>query len=60
MSLTRKPFAEFAAELAAGLAAGRDDEPIAESAVFKVIEVAPRAHLILPLVCLQRFAADIS
>ena len=41
MPLARKPFAEFAAELAAGLAAGRDDMPIAESAMFKVIEVAP-------------------
>ena len=40
MPLARKPFAEFAAELAAGLAAGREDEPIAESATFKVIEVA--------------------
>jgi hypothetical protein len=41
MSLVRKPFTEFAAELAAGLAAGREDEPIAESATFKVIELAP-------------------
>ena len=41
MTLSRKPFAEFAAELVAGLAAGRGDEPIAESARFKVIEVAP-------------------
>ena len=41
MPLARKPFPEFAAELAAGLAAGRGDEPIAESARFKVIEVAP-------------------
>src|SRR5262249_40989128 len=41
MTLTRKPFAEFAAELAAGLRAGRGDEPIAESARFKVIEVSP-------------------
>ena len=41
MTLTRKPFTEFAAELAAGLSAGRGDEPIAESATFKVIEVAP-------------------
>ena len=41
MPLTRKPFAEFAVELAAGLRAGRGDEPIAESARFKVIEVAP-------------------
>jgi hypothetical protein len=39
--MTRKPFAEFAAELAAGLAAGRGDEPIAESAMFKVVEVGP-------------------
>jgi hypothetical protein len=41
MPLIRKPFAEFAAELAAGLAAGREDEPIAESATFKVIELGP-------------------
>jgi hypothetical protein len=41
MSLVRKPFAEFAAELEAGLRAGRGDEPIAESATFKVVEVAP-------------------
>jgi hypothetical protein len=38
--MTRKPFAGFAVELAAGLRAGRGDEPIAESARFKVIEVA--------------------
>ena len=37
----RVPFVEFAAELAAGLRAGRGDEPIAESARFKVIEVVP-------------------
>jgi hypothetical protein len=41
MSPVRKPFAEFVAELVADLRAGRDDELIAESAVFKVIEVAP-------------------
>ena len=41
MTLTRKPFAKFAAELAAGLVAGRGDEPIAESAVFKIVEIAP-------------------
>ena len=41
MALTRKPFAEFAAELAAGIRAGRADEPIAESARMGVIEVAP-------------------
>jgi len=41
MPLARKPFAEFAAELAAGLTAGRGDERIAERATFKVIEVAP-------------------
>ena len=41
MTLTRKPFTEFAAELAAGLVSGRGDEPIAESATFKVIELAP-------------------
>jgi hypothetical protein len=31
MALTRKPFAEFAAELAAGIRAGRADDPIAEN-----------------------------
>jgi len=41
MALTRKPFAEFAAELAAGIRAGRADEPIAESARMGIIEVAP-------------------
>jgi len=41
MALVRKPFAEFAAELAAGIRAGRADEPIAESARMGIIEVAP-------------------
>src|SRR5262249_58223709 len=41
MTLVRKSFPEFAAELAAGLAAGRGDETVAESARLKVIEVAP-------------------
>jgi hypothetical protein len=41
MALTRKPFAEFAAELAAGIRAGRADEPIAESARMGIIEVGP-------------------
>jgi len=41
MNLTRKPFAEFATELVTGLCAGRGDEPIAGSARFKVIEIAP-------------------
>ena len=41
MALTRKPFAEFAAELAAGIRARRADEPIAESARMGIIEVAP-------------------
>jgi hypothetical protein len=41
MTLSRKPFAEFAVELAAGLAAGRGDEPIAESARLKIVEIAP-------------------
>jgi hypothetical protein len=41
MGLIRKPFAEFAAELAAGIRAGRADEPIAETARMGVIEVAP-------------------
>jgi hypothetical protein len=41
MALTRKPFTEFAAELAAGIRAGRADEPIAENARLGVIEVGP-------------------
>jgi hypothetical protein len=41
MALTRKPFSEFAAELAAGLRAGRGDQPIAESARLGIVEVAP-------------------
>ena len=39
MALTRKPFAEFAAELAAGIRAGRADEPTAENARLGVIEI---------------------
>jgi hypothetical protein len=41
MALTRKPFAEFAAELAAGIRAGRADEPIAETAKLGIVEVGP-------------------
>jgi hypothetical protein len=41
MALTRKPFCEFVAELAAGIRAGRADEPIAETARMGIIEVAP-------------------
>ena len=41
MALTRKPFAEFAAKLAAGIRAGRADEPVAENARLGVIEVRP-------------------
>jgi hypothetical protein len=42
MSLVRKPFADFLAELADRLEAGCDlDEPFAESMQLKVIEVAP-------------------
>ena len=37
----RKPFVEFAAEVAAGLCAGRGDHPIAETARLGVVEVAP-------------------
>jgi hypothetical protein len=50
MTLTRKPFSEFAAELVAGICAGRADEPIAETARMGIIEVAPndwRLHMIL-------------
>jgi hypothetical protein len=42
MPLVRKPFADFLANLAAHLAAGRsEDDPIAEVMQLKVIEVAP-------------------
>jgi hypothetical protein len=41
MALARKPFAEFAAELATGMRAGRANEPIAETARMGIIEVAP-------------------
>ena len=41
LALTRKPFAEFAAKLAAGIRAGRADEPVAENARLGVIEVRP-------------------
>jgi hypothetical protein len=41
VGLIRKPFTEFAAELAAGMRAGRADEPIAETARMGIIEVAP-------------------
>jgi hypothetical protein len=63
MALTRKPFPEFAAELAAGLRAGRGDEPVAESARMGVIEVAPndwRLMMVLDhaveVVCDESFA----
>ena len=63
MALTRKPFAEFAAELAAGIRAGRADEPIAESARMGIIEVAPndwRLTMVLDhaveVVCDESFA----
>ena len=49
MALIRKPFAEFAADIAAGMRAGRDD-PIAETAQLGVVEVAPndwRLRLVL-------------
>jgi hypothetical protein len=39
--LARKPFAQFAAELAAGIRAGRADEPFAETATMGIVEVAP-------------------
>jgi hypothetical protein len=41
MPLVRKPFAEFLAELAPLVEAGREDEPIAETAQLRIIEVAP-------------------
>jgi hypothetical protein len=63
MALTRKPFAEFAAELAAGIRAGRADEPIAENARMGIIEVAPndwRLTMVLDhaveVVCDESFA----
>ena len=49
VALIRKPFAEFAADIAAGLCAG-SDLPIAETAQFGVVEVAPgdwRLRLVL-------------
>jgi hypothetical protein len=40
--LARKPFAEFLGDLAAHLAAGgSEDDPIAETAQLKIVEVAP-------------------
>jgi hypothetical protein len=64
MALTRLPFAEFAAELSAGLRAGRGDEPIAEIARLGVIEVAPddwRLVMVLDhaveVVCDESFAS---
>jgi hypothetical protein len=41
MALVRKPFAEFAAELAVRFQAGHGDQPIAETMRFRVVEVAP-------------------
>jgi hypothetical protein len=41
MALTRKPFAEFAAELAAEIRAGHGDDRIAGTATMGVVEVAP-------------------
>ena len=41
MALARKPFDEFAAELAVRIRAGQQDEPIAETARLGIIEVAP-------------------
>jgi len=41
MVIRRKPFAEFAAELAAGLLKGRGDQPIAEIARLQIVEAAP-------------------
>jgi hypothetical protein len=41
MSLVRKPFAEFLADLAVQMDAGREHEPIAETAQLRILEVAP-------------------
>ena len=41
MALARKPFDEFAAELAVRIRAGQQDEPIAETARLGIVEVAP-------------------
>jgi len=40
MLVVRKSFAEFAAELAARLRAGRSDQPIAETAQMEVVKLA--------------------
>jgi hypothetical protein len=51
VALIRKPFAEFAADIAVKVAAGCDmDDPIAETAQLGVVEVAPgdwRLRLVL-------------
>jgi hypothetical protein len=39
MPLVRKPFVDFLAELA--VEPGREDEPIAETAQLRIVEVAP-------------------
>jgi hypothetical protein len=41
MALVRKSFAELLAELNAGLAAGRGDELVAETAQLQIIELMP-------------------
>jgi hypothetical protein len=41
MPLVRKSFAEFFAEVTAGLAAGRENEPIAETTQLRIVEHAP-------------------
>jgi hypothetical protein len=41
MALVHKPFVEFLAELAVQVETGREDEPIAETAQLRIIEVAP-------------------
>jgi hypothetical protein len=43
MALIRKPFAEFAAELAVGIRAGRADEPIADEGLAASISGRARA-----------------
>jgi len=57
MPLAHKPFAEFAAELAAGLATGRGDEPLAESVMISVTSPRHRSGRTFPGLIPNRGAA---